>query len=391
MRIWRFRSGSILRKFLIGLVLLTVVSCWILVYHASNDLKPVKRTPVFAEEKCYQPRFASSSGSREFQELGHNATRKLEKRILVAIRQTSVTFRSEIAHALEANRLSHQFVYLEVGDKTFFPELTHEGIGRFSAVIFESIKFYVSLGKTNRQLIDQYCRQFAIGIVLMTEQENYGPNVHTFDELHLGIKTGLSDLQNVELNPSACLLRLTRAGGIIEKSPKVKWNTFFPNHSTYEAVEFAMQEITTTSLRTSKQNRASDKFENAVFEEKVTSTKHIIVITDLGHLDGIRRVYFGGGLSFWLHKLLFIDALAFLSRGQFAHSLERRILVDIDDIFVGKTGTRMTKEDVQVCFNFVFKLIIVIFPTFACLPRKGKKILIFLSPRQFSMSLDTSF
>ena len=349
MRIWRFRSGSMLRKLLTALVLFTIVSCWILVYHASNNLNTVKRTPVFTEEKCYQPRFASSPGSRKIQDLGYNATRKLEKRILVAIRQTSVTFRSEIAHVLEANRLSHQFVYLEVGDKTFFPDLTHDGIGRFSVVIFESIKFYVSLGKANRQLIDQYCRQFSIGIVLMTEQENYGSiNAHTFDELLLGIKTGLSDLQNVALNPSACLLRLTRAGGIIEKPPKVKWNTFFPNHSTYEAVEIAMEEVATTSLRANKQSQASDKFENVVFEEKVTSTKHVTVLTDLGHLDGIRRVYFGGGLSFWLHKLLFIDALAFLSRGQFAHSLERQILVDIDDIFVGKTGTRMTKEDVQV-------------------------------------------
>ena len=376
MRIWRFRSGSILRKFLIGLVLLTIVSGWILVYHASNDLKAVKRTPVFIEEKCYQPRFGSSSGSREFQELGHNATRKLEKRVLVAIRQTSVTFRTEIAHILEANRVPHQFVYLEIGDKTVLPELTHEGAGRFSAVIFESIKFYVSLGKANRQLIDQYCRQFTIGIVLMTEQENYGPNVHTFDELHLGIKTGLSDLQNVELNPSACVLRLTRAGGIIEKPPKIKWNALFPNHSTYEAVEFVMQEVATTTLRTSKQNRPSDKFENAVFEEKVTSTKHITVVTDLGHLDGIRRVYFGGGLSFWLHKLLFIDALAFLSRGQFAHSLERRILVDIDDIFVGKTGTRMTKEDVQVCV-LVYLLFFFYFPKLLVYPKETKNFSFF--------------
>lgn len=379
MRICRFRSGSILRKFLIVLVSLSLVSFWILVYHASSDLKPVKRTPVFLEEQCYHPRFGSSSGSREFQELGHNATRKLEKRILVAIRQTSVTFRTEIAQLLEANRIPHQFVYLEIGDKTVFPELTHEGIGRFSAVIFESIKFYVSLGKANRQLIDQYCRQFAIGIVLMAEQENYGLNVHTFGELHLGIKTGFSDLQNVELNPSACLLRLTRAGGIIDKPPKIKWNALFPNHSTYEVVEFAMQEIATTTLRTSDQDKPPDTFENAVFQDKVTSTKHITVLTDLGHLDGIRRVYFGGGLSFWLHRLLFIDALAFLSRGLFAHSLERRILVDIDDIFVGKTGTRMTKEDVQVCFVEKFKYLFFYFPGLLVCPKESQRFQFFIS------------
>lgn len=318
-------------------------------YHASNNLKTVKRSPAFVEEKCYHPRFRSNSGSREFQELGHNATNKVEKRVLIAIRQTSVTFRTDISHVLESNRIAHQFVYLEIGDKTVLPELTQGEIGRFSVIVFESIKFYMTLGKANRGLLDNYCRKFAVGIVLMTEQENYEPNTHTFEDLHLGIKTGLNDLRNVEINPSACLLRLTRAGGIIDKPPKLKWNVFFPNHSTYEAVEFATQELAFTALRADKQKRAPAKFENVVLEEKVSSTRHTTVLTDLGRLDGIRRVYFGSGLYFWVHKLLFIDALAFLSRGQFAHSLERRIVVDIDDIFVGKSGIRMTKEDVKVC------------------------------------------
>ena len=357
MRLWRFRTGSILRRFIIGLVILSIVSCWILVYHASKEYKIVKRVPVFTEEKCYYPRIGSNVhlGSRQFQELGNNASHKLEKRLLVAIRKTSITFRTEISAVLEANRFPHQFVYLEPGDKTVFPELTQFGVGKFSAVIFESIKFYLALGKANKQLIDDYCRKFAIGIVLFTEQEAYELDTHTFEEFHLAIKTGVNDLQDVELNPSACLLRLTRAGGIIEKLPILKSNVFFPNHSTYEAVEFATLEVTITTLHSNKQELSKVNFENAVFDEKVTTTRYATVLTDLGHLDGIRRVYFGSGLSFWLHKLLFIDSLAFVSRGQFAQSLERRFVVDIDDIFVGRAGIRMTKEDVQVrayiCFT----------------------------------------
>ena len=72
------------------------------------------------------------------------------------------------------------------------------------------------------------------------------------------------------------------------------------------------------------------------------------VIQDLGLQDGIQRVLFGNTLNFWLHKLIFIDAVSFLTGKRLALSLDRYILVDIDDIFVGKEGTRMNAEDVQV-------------------------------------------
>jgi heparan sulfate N-deacetylase/N-sulfotransferase NDST2 len=64
--------------------------------------------------------------------------------------------------------------------------------------------------------------------------------------------------------------------------------------------------------------------------------------------DGIQRVLFGGGLRFWLHKLLFLDSLSYLSHGQLSVSLQRFLLVDVDDIFVGERGTRLKKDDVMV-------------------------------------------
>lgn len=72
------------------------------------------------------------------------------------------------------------------------------------------------------------------------------------------------------------------------------------------------------------------------------------VVQDLGLHDGIQRVLFGNNLVFWLHKLVFVDAVAFLTGKRLSMSLERYILVDIDDIFVGKEGTRMKVPDVKV-------------------------------------------
>ncbi|PSN31955.1 Bifunctional heparan sulfate N-deacetylase/N-sulfotransferase, partial [Blattella germanica] len=70
-------------------------------------------------------------------------------------------------------------------------------------------------------------------------------------------------------------------------------------------------------------------------------------LKDHGVYDGIQRVLFGGGLRFWLHKLLFLDSLSYLSHGQLSVSLQRFLLVDVDDIFVGERGTRLKKDDVM--------------------------------------------
>ena len=69
---------------------------------------------------------------------------------------------------------------------------------------------------------------------------------------------------------------------------------------------------------------------------------------DCGNFDGIQRVLFGSGLEFWLHRLLLLDAMSFLSHGKLSTSLQRYIQVDIDDIFVGQQGTRLKTADVEV-------------------------------------------
>ncbi|KAJ8405452.1 hypothetical protein AAFF_G00319250 [Aldrovandia affinis] len=73
---------------------------------------------------------------------------------------------------------------------------------------------------------------------------------------------------------------------------------------------------------------------------------------DLGLHDGIQRVLFGNNLNFWLHKLVFVDAVSFLTGKRLSLSLDRYLLVDIDDIFVGKEGTRMKVPDVKARQQF---------------------------------------
>lgn len=114
-------------------------------------------------------------------------------------------------------------------------------------------------------------------------------------------------------------------------SPGEDWTVFQSNHSTYEPVLLA-----------------KTKSAESIPHMSVDAALHTTVMQDLGLHDGIQRVLFGNNLNFWLHKLVFVDSVSFLTGKRLSLPLDRYILVDIDDIFVGKEGTRMKVEDVKV-------------------------------------------
>ena len=71
-----------------------------------------------------------------------------------------------------------------------------------------------------------------------------------------------------------------------------------------------------------------------------------IVIEDQGNSDHIKKIVIGGSKAMhqWYLKIVFLDALHYLSAGEISLPLTRYLLVDIDDIFVG--SARLVKSDV---------------------------------------------
>lgn len=185
------------------------------------------------------------------------------------------------------------------------------------------------MDKWNRELLDKYCREYSVGIVGFvspSEETLVGAQLRNFP---LYIHTNLR-LRDASLNPASPVLRLTRAGDTAWGAlPGADWAIFQHNHSTYEPLEWAQKNIL-------------DYPSEGQIQPPLST-----VLQDHGKLDGIQRVLFGSGLKFWLHRLLFLDALSYLSHGQLSLSLNRMMLVDIDDIFVGEKGTRLQPDDVQ--------------------------------------------
>ena len=64
--------------------------------------------------------------------------------------------------------------------------------------------------------------------------------------------------------------------------------------------------------------------------------------------DGIKHVFIAmeSFTDIWIMKSLFIDSIRYLSKEEIDIGLERYVQIDIDDIFVGPTGSRMIPDDV---------------------------------------------
>ena len=74
-----------------------------------------------------------------------------------------------------------------------------------------------------------------------------------------------------------------------------------------------------------------------------------VVISDRGMLDGVKKVFVGGPITFWLMKLLLLDVIRSLASSPVPRfGRQRWVMVDIDDAFVAPKGRKMTPNDVQV-------------------------------------------
>uniref|UniRef100_A0A8C0VRW4 [heparan sulfate]-glucosamine N-sulfotransferase n=1 Tax=Cyanistes caeruleus TaxID=156563 RepID=A0A8C0VRW4_CYACU len=249
--------------------------------------------------------------------------------VLVFVESQYSTLGQDIITILESSRF--QF-HLEIASgKGDLPVLTDKTRGKYALIVYENILKYVNMDSWNRGLLDKYCLEYGVGVIGFhkgTENSLQSFQLKGFP-FHVHSNLGVQDCC---INPHSPLLHVTKPSKL-EKGPLLgnDWAVFQINHTTYQPVVFAKV-----------------KAPENLSPPAAPSALYATVIHDLGLHDGIQRVLFGNNLNFWLHKLIFIDAISFLSGKKLTLSLDRYILVDIDDIFVGKDGTRMNTNDVQV-------------------------------------------
>ncbi|XP_055766936.1 uncharacterized protein LOC129842411 [Salvelinus fontinalis] len=219
------------------------------------------------------------------------------------------------------------------------PSLTDKGRGRYILVIYESLLKYAHTDSWNRQLLHQYCLRYRVGIITFHRANQNSPPLLNLRGLPLLLRTNQA-LRDASVMSRSPLLHLTRADTDRGPLPGDDWTTFTSNHSSYQAV---------VQARPREGGPGVGSGDNPVpgFSRGLQAT----VVLDVGLFDGVQRVVFGHGLGYWLHRLLLVDAITYLTDRKLSLGLERHILVDIDDIFVGKEGTRMKTKDVKALLD----------------------------------------
>lgn len=213
--------------------------------------------------------------------------------------------------------------------------------GKYSVISFLDIKTYLELKPNTKQILKIYCKKFNVGLLIFTTT-HFG----FIPEFQIDIQKPSKDraLQTVCLNETSPILRLTHNGGEIQrpylhndKSTRWSFMVYNPKDVPYETVEYVIQD---------------EKKRGHKFHASLGSLSGATVVLDDKRRDGIKRVFFGGGFPFFLHIMLFLDSLDYLSPVVMTHGLERYLQIDIDDIFVARTGIRMKRKDVKVSRNF---------------------------------------
>ncbi|XP_076066452.1 N-deacetylase and N-sulfotransferase sfl [Oratosquilla oratoria] len=312
------RKSSLKRWTTVVVTLILIISGYLLLTSPRSILQPVPPESVF---RCSNTKSTVPSEHKRSPEgVAVTTQLRIDPKVLLFTETQHSRRGRAIAELLVANKIKYK---IEVIGKSL-PLLTNLSKGKYGAVVFENFERYLVMDTWNRELLDKYLVEYNVGMVGFLpphEETVVGAKIKGFP---LYVHTNMA-LENVTLNAENPVLRLTRSGDTLwGEAPGTDWTIFSTNHSTYEALELAVPRV-----------------------PHYTKEKLITAVLDKGKYDGICRVLFGYDLKFWLHNLLFLDAISYLSRGKLSLSLDRYILVDIDDIFVGHKGTRMTVEDVE--------------------------------------------
>ena len=261
--------------------------------------------------------FKNISESQKYQQTSYSPKTVVPgpKRILLLVEKARSQDVIQISSILEASKISYTIIL----NPTKVSSIRGLKNGKFQVVVMENLNVYSKMDKRNKNLFQQYCLKHSIGLVIF---------VHTTDIIlfpknkMFNMSATHSGIQDYEILSNSSILHLTRGGSIDHSTiPGKEWILFSGHHRTYQPIAYA---------------KLHSKH-----------TKVVPVIEDKGYLDGIRKIYFGNNLKYWLHIILFLDAVSYLSQGLFLLPNQRYILIDIDDIFVGKTGTRMKPHDVM--------------------------------------------
>lgn len=248
---------------------------------------------------------------------GHNAVR-----ILLFSSNPGPAQAREITDFLVMNRLKYKLAY----SGRNLPDLISlsKGMAKYLVIVFQDIRDFYHMDRWNRELLEKYCRQFNVGILGFLSSGDEEVKNEDVDDSSTNTSSPFRVSSHMSISSPATgdhpLLRIIKSNMTVSgPQPGSQWVRF---ESLGDGV---------------------GKVVSATFDDGMEAP---IVIEDQGNSDHIKKIVIGGSKAMqqWYLKIVFLDALYYLSAGEISLPLTRYLLVDIDDIFVG--SARLVKSDV---------------------------------------------
>lgn len=207
----------------------------------------------------------------------HNQTHKsatnvhVDSKVLVFVETQYSSLGRQIVEVLEASRIKFK---VEISGKSL-PVLTNMEKGKFAVIVFENFDKYIQMNKWNRELLDKYCTEFAVGVIGFMPRSKDDNEVRTGVQMR-GFPLSFNTRHQVTkyiLNPQSPVLRIAKAGVITQDLPvNLKSTVFRFNHSTY----LPLAEVVVSNHQKNKSLSDSAQYNSSSEnDEKVTAVVQV--------------------------------------------------------------------------------------------------------------------
>ena len=406
----RFRSKfslSVLRRLIILVVF--VVAIYAFVYYNLHGSSVRENTGGYPDSGK-----TSAQKDKSMPHVTRNRAEKtLPKQVLLVYTSGSLRTAGHMKAFLESQRVNFSLYSHSVASQ---PALTvllgGKEVARFSLIIVTDVAaMFSTWTDSERQLYLSYCRQYNVSLIFIAQLAIDQPGVTNGRQLTLhNLRTCIvyaETVEYLELN-STHKFYYAKSGEKITRLPaNTLWQVFEPlvhqkgrGHMTGPQghvidARSHMTNMHVDNVTSDKHHRSRRHLQMVVENTRVTrdhqvhatvsssernrneEQRHIesnfrvllsmkyqtndskyatspVVISDKGKVDGVKKVFIGGPITFWLRKLLLLDVIRDLSSHYpvLRFGRQRWVMVDIDDIFVAPKGRKMTTSDVQVKANY---------------------------------------
>ena len=190
------------------------------------------------------------------------------------------------------------------------------GVGRYSLIVFSDYRLYYTLSNETKGSITRYCTEFGVGLISFLpsrgdEEEDFG-SFTVFNGQYA---------QNMRFPRTSPIRHIGKADAVR------------PFPGVYES-DWALMRIHNNSAKVQVLVTAEDIYgrtgASGILLAKAGDAEHVVLSYDF-HGD-------------WMMQMALLDSLLYFKVTD--PGLERLIQVDIDDVFVGQIGTRLTASDV---------------------------------------------